>query len=342
MTENTAVTASLSAPAVPPSRWSRLRGAAFERPILQLVVLIAIAAWLVVLIPAILTNPRALTSIVLIASLLALASMGQTLVVILGGVDLTVPGYIMIGAMLAVNGTTKLGLPLPVAALLTILICGGIGSLIGWVCHRWRIPSLVITLGAGTALSGATLLLAQGDYNGTPPQELRDLASPNSTTFGIPIPPVIILVALCAVATWLVLSRTAMGRRYYATGLNIRAADLTRINTSLTWTLVFGLAGAVAGIAGMFIAGFGGGWSDGLGDPYLFTGLAAVLIGGTSFGSTHGSFTRTVLGALILTFLSTIIVGYRFSQEQGQTLYGVIIVAMLTLYGRERHVRDRF
>ncbi|ALJ21380.1 ABC transporter permease [Microbacterium sp. No. 7] len=342
MSDNSSVTASLTAPGARPGAWSRFREYALERPVLQIVILVAMATWLIVLIPSVATNWRAITSILVIASLLALASLGQTLVVIVGGVDLTIPGYIMIGAWLAVDGTVKLGLPLPVALLATIVICGAIGALIGFICHRWNIPSLIVTLGAGAALSGTALVMTAGDFNGAPPEELRGLASAGSTTFGLPVPPIILIVIGCAIILWLVLSRTAVGRRFYATGMNMRAANLTRVNSSLTWTVVFALSGAVTGVAGMLIAGFGGGWTQGLGDPYLFTGLAAVLIGGTTFGSPRGTFTRTVLGALILTLLSTIILGYRLNEEQGLILYGVIIIAMLTIYGRERHVRDRF
>jgi ribose transport system permease protein len=342
MSQAPSVTETLTAPATRPDRRARARIFILERPILQLIVLVAVAAWLVVLIPSIATNPRAVTSILVVASLLALTAMGQTFVIILGGVDLTIPGYIMVGAMLAVNGPAKLGLPIGLSALVTMLICGGIGALIGFVCHRWHIPSLVITLGAGAALSGATLFLAGNDFNGTPPDELRALAAAGGNTFGIPVPPIIFIVVACAVVIWLVLTRTAVGRRFYATGVNMRAADLTRINSSLTWTVVYGLCGAITGIAGMFLAGFGGGWAQGFGEPYLFTGLAAVLIGGTTFGSPRGSFTRTIMGAVILTMISTIILGYRLNEAQGLVLYGVIIIVMLTVYGRDRHVRDRF
>jgi len=124
--------------------------------------------------------------------------------------------------------------------------------------------------------------------------------------------------------------------------VNPRAASLSRVNTSVVWTAVFAASGALAGVAGMFIASFGSGWAQTIGDPYLFSGLAAVLVGGTTFGSVHGSFTRTALGALILTLVSTIIVSRGLAEAQSRIVYGVIILAVVALYGRERHVRDRF
>jgi ribose transport system permease protein len=341
MTHNAPVTGTLTAPSPRPGRWDRIRRWGVEAPVLQVVVLVVLAGWLIVTVPAI-AAPRPATAILTIASLLALAAMGQTLVVILGGLDLATPGYILFGAYVSVNLAGSLSLPSPVAVLVVIAVCGGIGALIGWLCHRFTVQPLVVTLGAGAALTGATMFLADGDYSSAPPADLRSLAGMTGTTFGLPVPPVILIVVLCAIVLWLFLNRTAAGRKLYATGINVRAARLTRINTGLVWTLVFAASGALAGIAGIFIAAFGSGWSQTIGEPYLFSGLAAVLVGGTTFGSIRGSYTRTILGALILTVLSTTIVANGLTEAQSRIVYGGIILAVVALYGRERHVRDRF
>ena len=118
------------APTARQMAWARFRAWVFEVPALQVLVVLALAAWLVVTIPAI-ANPRSVTSILVITSLLALAAMGQTLVVILGGLDLAVPGYILFGAFMAANVAGKLAVPAVVAVLITVLVCGGIGALIG-------------------------------------------------------------------------------------------------------------------------------------------------------------------------------------------------------------------
>lgn len=341
MTDTTSHTASLTAPAPPPRRWERFRTWVFEVPALQIVVLVALTTWLIVTVPAFLA-PRPIGAILVIACLLALAAMGQTLVVILGGLDLAVPGYILFGAFVASNLAGKLALPLPLAFALVIGVCGGIGALIGWICHRFTVQPLVVTLGIGATLTGATQFLAQGDYSNAPPEALRKIAGITGTTFGIPLPPIIPIVVICAVLLWVFLNRTTAGRKLYATGINPRAARLTRVDTTKVWTLAFAASGALAGMAGMLIAAFGSGWSQTVGEPYLFAGLAAVLVGGTTFGSIRGSYTRTVLGALILTVLSTIIIGYGLSEAQSRIVYGAIILAVVSLYGRERHVRDRF
>lgn len=317
-------------------RWS------LQNPTAQLVILVVLTVVMIALIPSFISRPQAFVALLVIASLLTMAAMGQTLVVILGGLDLAIAGYITFGAMVASNGTSRLEWSTPIALAVVIAVCGGFGALIGWLCHRYTIQPLVMTLGVGAMLTGGTMFLVNGDYTGTPPADLQVLTQLKSTTFGIPLPPVIFIVLLLGIILAIVLNKTAAGRRLYATGINPRAAGLTRIKTSAVWTIVFALSGVLAGIAGMLIASFGGGWSQNVGEPYLFTGLAAVLVGGTTFGSIRGSFTRTALGALILTVLSTIIVSQGLSEAQSRILYGVVILAVVVVYGRMKHVRDRF
>lgn len=334
-------TASLTTPASSPTRLVAARRWMFEVPALQVLVLVLLVGWLLAIQPAFFA-PRPITAILVIASLLAVAALGQTLVVLLGGLDLSAPGYILFGAFVASNVAGAAGVPLLWSVLLVVGFCGIVGALIGWICHRYRVQPLVVTLGAGAALAGMTLLLADGNYSSAPPEELRRIASLTGTTFGLPIPPIIPIVLVVTVLAWVFLNRTGAGRKLYATGINPRAADLTGVRTSVVWTAVFAASGICAGLAGMLIAAFGSGWSQTVGDPYLFSGLAAVLVGGTTFGSIRGSFTRTVLGALILTVLSTIIVGSGMTEAQSRIIYGLIILAVVFVYGRERHVRDRF
>ena len=69
---------------------------------------------------------------------------------------------------------------------------------------------------------------------------------------------------------------------------------------------------------------------------------SAVLVGGTTFGSVHGSYTRTAIGALLLTLLATILIGEGFTEGESRVLYGLIILAVMAIYGREARLRDRF
>jgi len=312
-----------------------------ETPILQIALAVVLFAVLVMQVPSVL-RPQALIALSLLASLLAIVSLGQTLVVILGGLDLAIPGYVVIGAYVATTIAGARGVPAVIAMAITAVSCGAVGVFVGYICHRFRIQPLVVTLGVGTALTGLALFMAGGDYSASPPDELRNLTRLNGETFGIPIPPLLFIIVLLGVALWLFLNKTVSGRKLYATGVNVRAAGLARVSTRKIWIFVFGFSGAISGLAGMFIASFGAGWTQAIGEPYLFSGLAAVLVGGTTFGAVTGSFTRTILGAIILTLLSTIIVSNGLSEAQSRIVYGVIILAVVSLYAREKRVQDRF
>ena len=90
----------------------------------------------------------------------------------------------------------------------------------------------------------------------------------------------------------------------------------------------------------MLLAGFAGA-DQSLGDPYLFSGLTAVIVGGTTFMGARGDYTHTVIGALILTVLTTILVGKGYDQADQQIIFGVAHPAVVAGYGRDRRLRDR-
>jgi ribose transport system permease protein len=104
---------------------------------------------------------------------------------------------------------------------------------------------------------------------------------------------------------------------------------------------VFAFGGAFTGLVGILIAGFSSGANVTTGDPYFYSGLAAVLVGGTALGAAQGNFFRTVLGALTLTGLTTILSGLGLGEGDTRILYGVAIILVVLAYGRDRRPRDR-
>lgn len=324
-----------------PTTTQRLKGFAEAVPLLQIIALIAVIAWAVIRMPAIL-SPVGVTSVLVLAALLGIAAIGQTLVVLLGGLDLAVPGYIAVGAFSATTLTTGMGWPFPLALLFAAVVAGGAGALIGFLSQKFNVQPLVITLGMSSVLSGAVIFVTAGNYTDAPPTWLSGLTRVNATTFGIPLPPVVVLWIAATALMLIFLARTTTGRRLYATGSNPRAAQLSRVNARRMWVGVFAANGVLSAGAGVLIAGFASGSSASIGEPYLFTGLAAVIIGGTTFGSVRGSYSRTAIGALLLTVLSIILVGEGLSEGESRVLYGFIILIALAIYGRDRRLRDRF
>jgi len=309
-------------------------------PLLQIVVAVAIFAWGAVGVAGF-ASGAAIRANLVIASLLALASLGQTLVILIGGLDLAVPAYITVGAVAAVELSGTHNWPLALVALCVAVACGVAGGLCGFICHRFGAQSLVVTLGMYSILVSGALVATGSSIGGTPPPQVTQWTTVLGRTFGLPVPPVVVLCVVVAVVVSVVLARTPVGRKLYATGANERAARGLLVRTGWVWTGTFAVSAAISGLVGLLIAGFSDGATASTGDPYLYAGLAAVLVGGTALGSARGDFVRTVIGAFILTELTTILSGMGFGQGDTYILFGVAIVVVVMAYGRQRRLNDR-
>ncbi len=279
-------------------------------------------------------------SMLTLGTLLALAALGQTLVMILGGLDLSIPGFIVLGAILVSQLYGAHGWPAAPAILLPVAIALVMGAATGWICHSHRIQPLIVTLGMGGLAAGGAVAWTGGSITGAAPPFLSDISAPVSTTLGVDVPPIVAITALVTVVMALLLHRTVPGRRFYATGANPRAADLARVHTARVWIVVFAASAAIAALVGVLLAGFSGA-DQTMGDPYLFQGLTAVIVGGTTIMGARGDYTHTVVGALTLTALTTILVGNDVDQATNQIIFGLLILAVVAGYGRDRRLRDR-
>jgi ribose transport system permease protein len=166
------------------------------------------------------------------------------------------------------------------------------------------------------------------------------LTSIGTKTAGIDIPPVVVIWIAATVVLAYLFHRTVTGRRLLATGANPPSAEYALINTRLVWTGAFAMSGILAVFAGLLVAGFAGNLSATTADPYLFQSLVAVIVGGTAFGG-PGDYTRTVVGALFLAVVNTVMVGHGAGAPDQDILYGAVLVIAVASYGRERRLRDR-
>ena len=313
--------------------------------VLGIALLIVLSAAGVVLVQgfASYTNIR---SMLLLAAFLGLASIGQTLCALLGSIDMSIP-YVIGSANIVLASLFNWGVP-PILACLIVLIGGGvIGALNGVLSFRLQGQALILTLGVGFGLVGGCQILTSigsvyaGNVLGEVPQWLRDVSSIAGTTLGLPIPPIVVIWIAVAAIVIGILSRTAFGRGFYAVGGNRRAASRVLISEFRTWTVAYIISGAMSAAAGMALLGFSGGGFVGVGDPYLFTTLAAVVIGGTSLLGGWGGYGSTMVGALILTILTSLLVGLGLSYAMQQAVFGLLIVPMVALYARNPDVRDQ-
>jgi ribose transport system permease protein len=310
-----------------------------KAPVFQLVALLALVLYGASTIDGF-SSQTSIDSMLVLAALLGLAALGQTLVLILGGLDLSVPGHIVMGSILVsqLYGTHHWSAPL--AIVVVVLIAGVLGAATGWICQRWRIQPLIVTLGVGAISEGGAVAWTAGKLTGSAPPFLTDLTSATGKTVGLSLPPVVAIWAAVAIIAAVFLHRTVAGRRLYATGANPRAAALARIDARAVWVLGFMTSAIVSALVGVFLAGFAGA-DQTVGDPYLFSGLTAVIVGGTTFMGARGDYTHTVTGALILTVLTTVLVGKGYDQADQQIIFGVLILLVVAGYGRDRRLRDR-
>jgi len=224
-----------------------------------------------------------------------------------------------------------------------VLMCAAIiGAINGFTIHRFKVPPLIVTLATGAMVTGATLgVTNDGEVSGQVPSWLSTFSSPIGKTFGIGIPPVIVLWIVVTLLLSLVLHLTVTGHRTYATGANPTAATLAGVKTHRIWVGAFVLSAVASAAVGMLLTGFTGAGDAGVGTPYLFLTIAAVLVGGTSLVGARGDYWRTVLGAMILTLITTLLVGHGAGEATREILFGVLILAFVGVYGRDERVRDR-
>ena len=278
--------------------------------------------------------------ILLQASFLGIAAAGQTLVILVGGLDFSIAAYLVAGNLLTTHLAGLEHWNFAVAALITLAVCVAGGGFSGWVCDKFGVEPLVVTLGMSSVVVGAVVGTDTGLLNGTGPGWLQTFTAQSARTFGLPLPPIVTFWIVLAVIITVVLSLTPAGRKLYLTGAGPRAAYLAGVRTRRVWTATYAASAVLAGLAGIMLAGFSTGGDTNIGNNYLFPGLAAVIVGGTMMGG-RGDYLRTCLGALIVTALNFVISVLNVNSAVSQIVFGVLVLLTVALYGRERRLRDQ-
>jgi ribose transport system permease protein len=280
----------------------------------------------------------AVRSMLVLASLLAVASIGQTLVVIIGGIDLSIPFVIGFANVVAAQLYGD-DVNFVIVCLLVGVLAFAIGALNGLIARGLDIHPLIVTLGIGTVVQGSVLLWTAGFPSGSAPDAVSEFVSIGGRIGPLPVPWLAPCFAVLAALLVIVLARTPYGRRLYALGSNPTAAPLALIRPVLLWSITFGLSALFAALAGVLLLGFTGSAYGDVGQPYLFQTIAAVVIGGTALVGGRGSYLGTIAGALVLTEINTLLIGLGLQPATVQAALGAVIVALVSLYGREAHIR---
>lgn len=282
-------------------------------------------------------SPEYLLQQLKVAAFLGVIASGMMLVILLGQIDLSLPWVVTAGAMMssaiAGYGTTGALLSVPFG-----IFCGiVIGLVNGLGVAYLRIPSMIITLATNAVAQGLMVVYTGGfSPKDTASASMRYLA----TGFAIPgLPNAVICWLVVGAATVFLLSRTAFGRSIYGIGNRERAAYLSGIDTRRVVMIVFAISGGLSAFGGVLLAGYASKAAQSMGDAYLLPAIAAVVLGGTSILGGRGSYIGTVAGVLLITLLQSILSVMQMPEYGRQIIYGVVIICMLLLYGRERGQR---
>jgi ribose transport system permease protein len=269
-------------------------------------------------------------SILQATSVNGVLAIAATLVIITGGIDLSVGTLMTFCAVIAGVVLTFLGLPLLLGVAGAILAGAACGAVSGTFVARFRIPPFIATLGMMLILKGLSLVISGTRpiyFNSTP--GFTDIAQGSLIGRILPAAPVpngVLILFLVAIAASFVLAKTPLGRYAFALGSNEEAARLSGVNTAGWKVVIYSLSGAICGIAGILIASRLNSAQPALGQGYELDAIAAVVIGGTSLSGGKGTIIGTLIGALVMSVLANGLRILSVAQEWQTVVTGGIII----------------
>jgi len=273
-------------------------------------------------------TPTQVSTTFLFAAVLGLMAAGQTLVMLTAGVDLSVATTATAGAFMI----SRFGTHGAATAILVALAVGlGIGLVNGIGIAVFRVNALIMTLGVSTITLGLLTVQAQKQFTSLVPEFVVTLGSQRFLTY---IPYDLLVWAPIAALIILGLRYSGIGRMIYAVGDNPVASRLGGVRVWQVLLFVYAMCGLLSAAAGILLVGFNNAADLGIGAPFLLPSVAAVVIGGTSIFGGLGGYAGTILGALILTVLDSLLTILNASQAVRQVLYGLIVLALAAIYAR--------
>jgi len=257
-------------------------------------------------------------------------AVAATLVIITGGIDLSVGTLMTFTAVMTGVVLTNLGLPLSFGVVTAIAMGALCGFCSGTFVAKMKIPPFIATLGMMLILKGLSLVISGTKpiyFNDTPGfSEISSGSIIGSFFPSVPLPNGVLILFLVAGTTSWILSRTVLGRYCFAIGSNEESVRLSGVNTDRWKIAIYGLAGGIVGIGGLLIASRLNSAQPALGLGYELEAIAAVVIGGTSLSGGRGTILGTVIGALIMAVLTNGLRILSVAQEWQTVVTGAIII----------------
>jgi ribose transport system permease protein len=272
-------------------------------------------------------------------SQVGILAIGESLVILTGGIDLSVGALAGLAGILAAWFNVNQGMPAPVAILITLVVCGLVGLWHGTMVTRLNVPPFVITLVTYTVAQ----VLALAITSGSPINGISPLFSNLSQYYlgEIPVPALFFVGA--AVIAWFVLERTYVGRQIYAVGGNKEAARLAGIPTGRRVTATYVASSVLAGVVGVLVVGRMNVADPSVGPGWELTAIAAAVVGGVSLFGGEGRIAGIAAGAILLEFITNGLLALKVSPYDQQVVQGAVLGVAILLdrlraryFGRSR------
>jgi ribose transport system permease protein len=292
--------------------------------------LLLLLIWAGIAIPGFLLPDRLLSLGQQVTPLL-LVALGQTLVVLVGGLDISVGAVLTLSLVLAsgiMQGRGEWAIP---GVVLCLLAGAAVGMANGLLIVGLRLPPLIATIGMMSVVQGISWVYTHGAPGGSIPESVRFVA--NGRWGILPVSDVVFALAIVVVA--LLLHKTVLGKHLYAVGANSRAAQLAGVSVKRVTVLAYVLSSVLATAGGLVLAGYVGVGTLEAGDPYVLNSIAAVIIGGTKFTGGEGGVAGTAVSVAILAVLTGILIQLGIPVTLRSVLLSIIVVAAAVLQTRQ-------
>ena len=274
-------------------------------------------------------------NILQIAAFLGIVAIGQTLALLAGGIDLSVAGVVTMSNIVVTSLMIGRSDTLVPALLISLLLAAAVGLINGSLITLARVTPLVATLGTNSILFGAALVYTGGAPHGSISPEFAVWGQGHIA--GLPVSTVCWLAIGLGMA-WMT-RQTTFGRRLYAVGANPAAARLMGVPVNRILISTYVLSSVMACLGGLLLTSYIGSPSLGIGDQFLLTSVAAVVVGGTALSGGLGSILGTIGGAIFITELNSFTNIVRVSTGSRFVLQGAVIASSVLIYHLVGHKR---
>jgi len=279
-------------------------------------------------------------------AVIAILAVGMTMVIVTGGIDLSVGSLIALAAVVTASLIGRMGGEAAGAGAMvlggaaTLALCGGIGAFSGLMITRFKIPPFIATLAVMQVASGLAYIISEGRPVYRVPQSFVLLGRGADPVLGIPW--AVLLMGVLYAAAHVLMSRTTLGRYIYAVGGNAEAARLAGVRVAAVLLFVYTTSGALAGLGGVVMASQLRSGAPTYGLMYELYVIAAVVVGGTSLSGGEGTIPGTLVGAFIIAVIQngmnlTHVESYSQKVILGLVILGAVLLDRL----KQRGVRRR-